>query len=72
MEYRERNEIFLKEVPISKSQPDEGMSCFINLEVFVDFLKRFKRVLMLIIDFEPADVLVKELTPLTQNRRSLN
>jgi hypothetical protein len=63
VENRERNEIFFIEVPISKSQPDEGMSCSINLEVFVDILKRFKTVLMLDIDFEPADVLVKEPTP---------
>ena len=59
MEYHERNEVLLKEVPISKGQPDEGIRCSINLEVFVDILKRFKTVLMLNIDFEPVDVLVR-------------
>jgi hypothetical protein len=59
MEYHERNEILLKEVPVSKSQPDEWISCSIYLEMFVDILKRFKTVLMLNIDFEPVDVLVR-------------
>ena len=59
MEYHERNEVLLKEVPVSKSQPNERMSCSINLEVFVDILERFKTVLMLNIDFEPVDVLVR-------------
>ena len=59
MEYHERNEVLLKEVPVSKSQPNEGMSCSINLEVFVDILERFKTVLMLNINFEPVDVLVR-------------